>query len=267
MIRKLLISCVLTFCVTLMLGLAVHAEVIAPTTVEYANGTYTTSGKNTNYAGKLVFMIALNGSSLNVNSVMYIDQSFVNSDGTYSFTNYKPKVDITNTSTKYDVFVSFSGVAARVSAGQMKMYVIPTKKISGTVTNLGKNTATVTLSQSGVTKYTATVNSITGAYSIDAVPGTYKVVVSKQYFLSETINSFVLNADKTENFFLYAGDVNSDGIINMTDLTALISAFGKSTGESGYNAACDVDNNGVVNLSDIGYIIQTGVFGKTSTVR
>ena len=262
MTKKILISCAF---LVLMFGMVVRAEVIAPTTVEHADGTYTTSGKNTDYKNKLVFIIALKNNTLSVDNVMHIDQGFVNADGTYSFQNYKPRVDITNTSTKYDVYVSFSGVTSRVAAGQMKMYVPPLKKLSGTVTNEGRNTAKIELSQGGVVKYTTTVNSGTGAYSIDAIPGTYKVVVKKDAFLSETINSLALTTDKTENFALTGGDANNDGYINMLDLTAFMLAFGKSTGASGYSMACDIDYNGIVNSVDIGYVISA--FGRTNVVR
>lgn len=47
------------------------------------------------------------------------------------------------------------------------------------------------------------------------------------------------------------GDVNGDGVVDLSDLTALLSAFGSATGDLAYNAAADFDNNGLVDLSDL----------------
>jgi hypothetical protein len=46
------------------------------------------------------------------------------------------------------------------------------------------------------------------------------------------------------------GDVNGSKSINAADYNAFRSAFGKSTGQAGFDPAFDFDNSGSVNAAD-----------------
>ena len=56
------------------------------------------------------------------------------------------------------------------------------------------------------------------------------------------------------------GDANGDDVINITDFSLLKASFGKSTGQSGFDARADFDGNGVVNITDFSYLKSN--FGK-----
>ncbi|MCQ2291027.1 MAG: dockerin type I repeat-containing protein, partial [Muribaculaceae bacterium] len=50
------------------------------------------------------------------------------------------------------------------------------------------------------------------------------------------------------------GDVNGDGVVNVSDVTALIN---KILGTASYsNEVCDIDGNGAVNVSDVTALIN-----------
>ena len=60
----------------------------------------------------------------------------------------------------------------------------------------------------------------------------------------------VYNAIPAEN----KGDINGDGVVNISDVTALIN---KILGLSDYsNTACDINADGVVNVSDVTDLIN-----------
>ena len=48
-----------------------------------------------------------------------------------------------------------------------------------------------------------------------------------------------------------AGDLDTDGVVTLTDLARLLSAFGGCTGDDAYAPAGDHDNNGCIDLSDL----------------
>lgn len=51
-------------------------------------------------------------------------------------------------------------------------------------------------------------------------------------------------------------DLNDDGKIDCTDLGIVKAAFGKSSGESGYDARADVNGDGVVNILDLALVAK-----------
>lgn len=51
------------------------------------------------------------------------------------------------------------------------------------------------------------------------------------------------------------GDVNGDGIVDLTDLSALLASFGLCTSDAGFNAAADFDGSGCVELSDLSILL------------
>ncbi len=51
------------------------------------------------------------------------------------------------------------------------------------------------------------------------------------------------------------GDVDGDGDVDLTDLAALLSAYGACVGDPGFNAAADFDDNGCVDLDDLAVLL------------
>jgi hypothetical protein len=52
------------------------------------------------------------------------------------------------------------------------------------------------------------------------------------------------------------GDVNGDGIVNCLDVSAVETAFGKKTGQIGYDASADVNSDGVVDVRDLAFVSE-----------
>ena len=50
------------------------------------------------------------------------------------------------------------------------------------------------------------------------------------------------------------GDVNGDGRVDCTDLALVRAAFGKSTGQPGYDARADMDRNGKIDVYDLAFV-------------
>ncbi len=58
------------------------------------------------------------------------------------------------------------------------------------------------------------------------------------------------------------GDVNADGVVDVTDLTLLAASFGKRAGDPGFSANTDVNGDGVVDIFDL---VRAGLnFGRTA---
>lgn len=52
------------------------------------------------------------------------------------------------------------------------------------------------------------------------------------------------------------GDANGDGFVNCVDIAVVRAAFGKRTGQPGFNAAADFNNDGVIDIRDLAYVSQ-----------
>jgi hypothetical protein len=60
---------------------------------------------------------------------------------------------------------------------------------------------------------------------------------------------------------LLTGDVNNDNNINILDLGLLADSFGRSQGQTGYNANADLNRDGMIDILDLGLLADN--FGKT----
>ncbi len=52
------------------------------------------------------------------------------------------------------------------------------------------------------------------------------------------------------------GDLNSDGLVDCADIAIVKAAFGKRTGQAGFDASADVVKDGVINTRDLAYVSQ-----------
>jgi Ca2+-binding EF-hand superfamily protein len=66
---------------------------------------------------------------------------------------------------------------------------------------------------------------------------------------------------ETIDLLQMAGDIDGDGIVNATDLTYLLSEFGKFPLNFPY---ADIDGDGIVNATDLTYLLAG--FGKKNVV-
>jgi hypothetical protein len=52
------------------------------------------------------------------------------------------------------------------------------------------------------------------------------------------------------------GDVNSDGVVNCADIAIVRAAFGKRTGQAGFDPRADVVADGIIDVRDLAYVSQ-----------
>ncbi len=80
-----------------------------------------------------------------------------------------------------------------------------------------------------------------------------------QYLLTNPKNT---NNSSAANF---PGDCDSDGTVNIIDFQLLSNSFGKSSGQSGYNAGCDFDGSNSITILD--FQMLSNIFGRTATTN
>jgi hypothetical protein len=52
------------------------------------------------------------------------------------------------------------------------------------------------------------------------------------------------------------GDIDGDGDVDLTDLAALLAAYGACAGDPDYNPAADLDDSGCVDLTDLATLLS-----------
>ena len=93
--------------------------------------------------------------------------------------------------------------------------------------------------------------------------GTYDLTAKRGGCLTWTIQNIAVGAEDVDlgTITMVAGDVNSDGKINIADMGVFRQEFGK-TGTDISNVYTDVNSDGKVNIADMGVFRQN--FGKTA---
>jgi hypothetical protein len=121
---------------------------------------------------------------------------------------------------------------------------------------------------SGLSNYTIYVSDNGGPFA----PWLSQVASTQAYYTGSLLHTYgfysiaVDNAGNQENPKTAAeatthvpqmpGDVNGDGKINCADITLVKAAFGKRTGQPGFNPRADVNHDGVVNVMDLAIVSQ-----------
>jgi hypothetical protein len=98
---------------------------------------------------------------------------------------------------------------------------------------------------------TFTDTNYTDTLRLEAVNGNYSALANVT-FLSDT--PIILK-------MRYFADLNSDGTINIVDISIVARAFGSRTGDPNWNPIADLDKNGQVNILDIALVARD--YGKT----
>jgi len=111
--------------------------------------------------------------------------------------------------------------------------------------------------------YTLSAPSDSGSFTIYGVlQGTYDIKVKEAQCLSvlfpevEVTGTVSLDAGA-----LKLGDINDDDYINIYDFSILAGSYGKSQGQSGFDARADLNHDNVVNIYD--FSILAGNYGLT----
>jgi hypothetical protein len=96
-----------------------------------------------------------------------------------------------------------------------------------------------------------------GSFSLNGIAAKkYAVAIKGSRWLQKVVtnvdatNGDVTNLDAT----LLPGDINNDNKVNITDLGLLADSFGKSQGQTGYNANADLNCDNKVNITDLGIL-------------
>ena len=132
--------------------------------------------------------------------------------------------------------------------------------LSASITTPSNNPLTIQLLQNTTIINTITLNPGERNFTLENVqPGTYSVVITQAGSTSFTINNIIvtdsnvnLNTLSTQltNITLTRGDVDGSGAINISDIAALLNAWGTSC------IYADVDGSGTVNISDIAALLN-----------
>lgn len=129
------------------------------------------------------------------------------------------------------------------------------------------NTEVKLFSSSCVDENKTTTTDENGMYIIDGVADLeYKVQVKKPLHLGSEC-TVTVEAQGTRVSVcdpVYAGNFNGDPYINLSDLSKMKPAYGKTSSSEGWNADYDLNGDDQVNLSDIS-VFKLG-FGKTESI-
>lgn len=109
-----------------------------------------------------------------------------------------------------------------------------------------------------------------GYFQLENVPGEqeYSIKMSKQGYLSREVKGVKLTGDieigsGNSPVLIWAGDLNQDGAINITDVMLIATAFNTVKTGAGFNEVCDINKDGAINISDIMALVK--YFNKSVT--
>jgi aryl-phospho-beta-D-glucosidase BglC (GH1 family) len=102
---------------------------------------------------------------------------------------------------------------------------------------------------------------------ISTALSSYNIKISKAGYVSRTINNINNSSNasissQSEPISLFAGDLNGDDNINMSDILLLAKSFNSTKDSSNYNEVCDINADTSINMNDV--IIIAKNFNKTS---
>lgn len=95
-------------------------------------------------------------------------------------------------------------------------------------------------------------------------PWRYRFTVSCQIWGTALVSAANTGTAASLAFGGLAGDIDSDGSVNLADLKMLVANWGRQAGDPGADTRADVDSNGSVDLSDLKTLVAN--FGNASPV-
>ena len=115
-----------------------------------------------------------------------------------------------------------------------------------------------------------TVTDAKGYFEINEVPENaegYTLTITKDYYITRyvdvAVNDDVNVSTASSPLLIWAGDVEVDGILNIYDLSKVITVYNSIPGEEGYSKELDINRDGAINMEDITIILKN--FGKDSS--
>lgn len=261
---KKILSVVVVFA---MLAASTAAFAEEPTTRKNADGSYTTDGSDSTYAGSMMTILAYTedpeNQTISVDSIQYIDQTTADANGAYTFANYIPKTTPTGDTTFVVKVGGQNVVNGPLSAGTISPEV-SSFVVSGTVTFKGTNTpATVTFADpAGLNAAITATTQTDGTFTVNVPAGTYNLTITKPGHTKYIYNNITVSADATGgSYTLYNGDANGDGIVGVVDVAAVIAGFNAEVTVA--NKAKDVNDDNVIGVVDVAAVI--GNFNRADT--
>jgi hypothetical protein len=123
-------------------------------------------------------------------------------------------------------------------------------------------TKTVTFDASASTANTGTIVSYTwdfgdGNTTTFMYPTiTHRYAVSKRYNVTLTVlNSVNLTGSVTEHVKItHVTDIDMNGVVDVSDLTPVVAAFGSYPGNSRWDPACDMNADNIIDVYDVSYV-------------
>lgn len=97
-----------------------------------------------------------------------------------------------------------------------------------------------------------------GTYKVYVVPGTYDILLDRIGYLDHIITSITVAEEEIDIGFrkLIAGDTNKDGVIQLVDLSDLVSLYGINDTNEKYDIRFDFNNDKQIQLQDMSKIIE-----------
>ncbi len=237
----------------MMLSMTVSATTITSEYIETdtnGNQYFKTSGTIDNNANGFVTLLVTNGTSITVENIMYIDQAIADSQGAFSFESYVPKINL-GQKDQYTVRVGATALTSAVSGGVLALPEDKTSIAGSIGLNFAGGAGATLLLKDASGNTVQTLENATEFKFESLEPGTYTMVVTKPLHLPATVSvTYSDEAVRNLNVPLYAGDVNSDKTINLTDLTMLL-------GNYKVNApSVDLDGSGMVDITDLTALVN-----------
>jgi hypothetical protein len=192
-----------------------------------------------------------------------------------NFCMAKAPDDCPSDTTLPDFTLTASAVTSMVAPGDTGAYTLNLAPVNGFAQNVslglaGSNVVPGSTGVPGATNLTGLPAGATATFSPNLVaggsgpsavsiatsaqtpPGNYTLVINA--LSADSVRSHVATVPLVVTGT--PGDVNGDGAVDCSDVTAVRAAYGKSAGQAGYNPSADFNGDGFVNIQDLQFVVQ-----------
>lgn len=198
----------------------------------------------------------------NTDNILYIDQVTADSEGNITIPAFMTKGEELFEGT---IYIGGEGLGTAECIGYLKLAQSEDPEmfvISGTVSGYAGTVLPTVKVSDGTNEYTATVNE-DKTFTVE-VPvlesGSYTLTATKTSHLSYTKAN--ITAEATVNPVVKAGDMNADGIADVSDMALIVKNYGAIAGSDGYSNSCDVNEDDIMDVSDMALVV--GNYGAMS---